>query len=66
MNKEKLITEWKEDLIWCPSQIESNIFIYKGHSYAIYLRWRWSNPWTATLVKMDNIVDDIVDGELVS
>ena len=47
--------KWDDDLIWCPSQcyyyFESGI----GNKYCIYLRWRWSDPWTASLVKfLDN------------
>ena len=48
------LNEWKEDLIWCPSQCYY-YFIDKstGTKYCIYLRWRHCDPWTAELVECD-------------
>ena len=57
-----LIKSWSEDLIWCPSQIESNRFRFKNNSYCVYLRWRWDNPWEATLIKMGK-AQSLIDGE---
>ena len=44
----KIISHWKDDLIWCPSQCYFD-FEYNNTHWQIYLRWRWSDPWTATL-----------------
>ena len=48
----KFINNWSEDLIWCPSQINSNEFVYNNNVYYIYLRWRHENPWTADLIQI--------------
>jgi hypothetical protein len=42
--------DWKDDLIWCPSQCYKKIEI-NNKQYVIYLRWRWNDPWTADLVE---------------
>jgi len=42
--------EWKDDLIWCPSQCELNLYI-DGRYYVLYLRWRGGDPWTASLIR---------------
>lgn len=44
------VGKWRDDLIWCPSQCYLPID-YNGTAYMLYLRWRWSNPWAATLLK---------------
>lgn len=41
---------WYDELIWCPSQC-FYYFKYNNSYYCIYLRWRWSDPWTADLLK---------------
>ena len=41
---------WIEDLIWCPSQCYYYFQDSDGSRYCIYLRWRYSDPWTAELV----------------
>lgn len=44
-----------EDMIWCPSQIEYFFTDPRdGQMYVVYCRWRWSDPWTITLVKVAN------------
>ena len=48
----KFINNWSEDLKWCPSQIDSNEFVYNNNVYYIYLRWRHKNPWTADLIQI--------------
>ncbi len=48
----KIIGEWHDSLIWCPSQCKLNIS-YKGIDYQIYLRWRWENPWTCALITIN-------------
>ena len=54
----KMINEWNEHLIMCPSQIYSNEFIYNSSICYIYLRWREEDPWTAELVKNECQIDD--------
>lgn len=49
----KTVKAWDDDLIWCPSQCYLNIE-YLGRHFVIYLRWRWSNPWTADIVECPN------------
>ncbi|MEM1003438.1 MAG: hypothetical protein AAGH46_12395 [Bacteroidota bacterium] len=46
----KIIEDWDDDLIWCPSQCYLK-FTYKGKHFVIYLRWRHTDPWTATLIE---------------
>ena len=42
--------EWEDDRIWCPSQCYGR-FSFRETDYTVYLRWRWEDPWEATLVK---------------
>jgi hypothetical protein len=51
-NTVKIVSEWEDDLCWCPSQCYLRI-TYLGVNYIIYLRWRHQNPWTAELVQCD-------------
>jgi len=48
-----IVNEWKDDLIWCPSQCYLDI-MYKERHFVIYLRWRHSDPWTADIVECPN------------
>ena len=48
--------EWKETLDWCPSQMYLK-FKWNGRYWIIYLRWRHSDPWSATLVESDQTYD---------
>jgi len=57
-NKRELLIErfkgkWINHMIWCPSQCYYK-FKYKGKRYEIYLRWRHTDPWTATLIEVDS------------
>lgn len=45
----KTIRTWQDDLIMCPSQCEC-LIEHCGQMYKVYLRWRWSDPWTAELI----------------
>ena len=40
---------WVNNLIMCPSQCYC-AFEYEGSNFCIYLRWRWGDPWSATIV----------------
>lgn len=44
--------DWRDNLIMCPSQCYKNIS-YEGKEYVIYLRWRHSDPWQATLIETE-------------
>jgi hypothetical protein len=44
------IGEWFDELIWTPSQCYYRLQ-HNGVDYILYLRWRWTNPWQAYLVK---------------
>jgi hypothetical protein len=44
----RIVGEWFEDLIWCPSQCYLKI-IHRHRWFVIYLRWRWTDPWQAYL-----------------
>ena len=54
--KFNIVSNWKDELIWCPSQCYLNI-TFEDRFFVIYLRWRWSDPWTATLVECDSDYD---------
>ena len=41
--------QWEDDLIWCPSQCYAPI-TYNGVHYALYLRWRWDDPWQGHII----------------
>lgn len=49
----KIINDWRDDLIWCPSQCYLDIE-YKGRQFVIYLRWRHQDPWTAEIIECPN------------
>lgn len=46
----KIVEDWEDDLIWCPSQCYLKIKWRRRH-FVIYLRWRNSDPWTAELIE---------------
>lgn len=46
----EVVGTWDESLIMCPSQCYLKIK-YNGKFYVLYLRWRWSDPWTANLIE---------------
>src|SRR5882762_4666763 len=45
---------WKEDLLWCPSQLYRGFSIRRSFqtllSAQAYCRWRHSDPWTVEVV----------------
>jgi hypothetical protein len=52
------LNDWIDDLIMCPSQCYL-YFDYENSNqiiedYCIYLRWRWNDPWQASLIKLDD------------
>ena len=44
------VGEWFDDLTWSPSQCYYHLQ-HNGIDYILYLRWRWTNPWQAYVVK---------------
>jgi len=50
--KIEIFSEWKDELIRCPSQCYLQITFEKRY-FVLYLRWRYSDPWTATLIECD-------------
>lgn len=46
--------EWIDDLIGCPSQCYYYFETNSGRRLCIYLRWRYSDPWTASLVEFQD------------
>lgn len=51
--KEIKLYEWKDSLIWCPSQCYYYFKDKKGDTKCIYLRWRHEDPWTAEIVPVN-------------
>ncbi len=49
-----ILGNWRDDLCWCPSQCYLKIS-YLNKNYEIYLRWRWEDPWSATLCDDDGL-----------
>lgn len=45
------LNEFREDLIWCPSQI-FYWFMVGSEMKLVYMRWRWSDPWKIGLCKI--------------
>jgi hypothetical protein len=48
---------WINDLIKCPSQCFCSFWVNNIIHYCIYLRWRWNDPWTCELVRLDDECD---------
>lgn len=56
-SKVKVVGEWNDSLIWCPSQCELPLVTASGKTYTLYLRWRWDDPWTASLIPTSEQAD---------
>jgi len=44
------VGKWFGELTWSPSQCYCRIQ-HQGVDYILYLRWRWSDPWQAYVIK---------------
>lgn len=44
------LRRWIDELLGCPSQCYYYFESNSGNRYCVYLRWRFSDPWTADLV----------------
>lgn len=51
--REITLNQWKDELIWCPSQCYYYFRDNGGALMCLYLRWRHDNPWTAELIPVD-------------
>ena len=49
---------WLDDLLWCPSQCYTRRVV-NGVSYILYLRWRYSDPWSARIIKNAETINDM-------
>lgn len=52
MEKVELHSEWEDDLGICPSQCYLKMK-FRNRFFVLYLRWRYQDPWSATLVECD-------------
>jgi hypothetical protein len=50
-NIRALFSGWKRDLVMCPSQIEKKVKNIYGEECTLYLRWRWEDPWSFSILK---------------
>lgn len=47
-----------EELMYCPSQIYYYFTdMVNGEKYCLYLRWRYKNPWSASIVECDDLYE---------
>jgi len=48
------LSEWFDDLIWCPSQLTRKFKHPKtGNVEQVYCRWRHNDPWTFQIMSAD-------------
>jgi hypothetical protein len=59
-----LIGEWFDDLSRSPSQCYYHLQ-HDDADYILYLRWRWTNPWQAYVVKNAVSLDTMNEGQVV-
>ena len=45
MNEIQWLSDWRDDLMWCPSQLYRE-FKRNGKEWTLYCRWRYEDPWT--------------------
>ena len=55
---------WFEELNWSPSQCYCRVQ-HRGVDYILYLRWRWTDPWQAHVVKDAASLDSMNNGQAV-
>jgi hypothetical protein len=44
------VGKWFDELTWSPSQCYYRLH-HNGADYILYLRWRWTDPWQAYVVR---------------
>ena len=48
------LSEWHDDLIWCPSQLTRKFKNPRtGTIEEVYCRWRHQDPWTFEIISTD-------------
>lgn len=62
--EKKLNNRWYDDLCWCPSQCSYYFDGIDGKHYEIYLRWRWCDPWSASLFELNDLGDIVSDTDI--
>ena len=58
------VGEWFDELIWSPSQCYCRIQ-HHDVDYILYLRWRWTNPWQAYVVKDADSLSAMNNGQAI-
>ena len=58
------VGEWFDELIWCPSQCYYHLQ-HHGMDFILYLRWRWTDPWQAYVVKNAASLSSMNNGDAV-
>lgn len=65
----KKLRHWYEDLTWCPSQCYYYFKITRKDGTeiycCIYLRWRYSDPWTADILHGQDLKELLYDNNSV-
>jgi hypothetical protein len=58
------IGKWLDELTGTPSQCYCHIQ-HKGVDYILYLRWRWTDPWQAYVIKNADSLSSMNNGQAV-
>jgi hypothetical protein len=58
------VGEWFDELIWSPSQCYYHIQ-HSGVDYILYLRWRWTDPWQAYVIKNAASLSSMNNGQAI-
>jgi len=56
--------EWFDEIIGSPSQCYCHIQ-HQGVDYILYLRWRWTDPWQAYVIKNADSLTSMNNGQAV-
>ena len=58
------VGEWFDELTWSPSQCYYHLQ-HRGVDSILYLRWRWTDPWQAYVVKNAASLSSMNKGQVV-
>ena len=58
------VGEWFDELTWSPSQCYCRIQ-HQGVDYILYLRWRWTDPWQAYVIKNAASLSSMTNGQAI-
>lgn len=54
----KYLSEWENDLIWCPSQLTRKFKDPNtGKVLELYCRWRHCDPWSFSIISSTEWID---------